>query len=404
MEAAEGAAAAVFAATFILLGVGRFGAWKLPRGPVALAGGLLTAFLLGVSWRAIDLQVILLLAGLMGLAGVADAAGLFAGLRRRLVRMPPGWALWTAASVVAIASAAMLNDAAVVVLVPLLLPVLLARGLPAVPVVTVLAVAANLGSLLTPYGNPQDAVLADAAGLGPVDFLAVQGPLVAGGLALMAYPCWRLGRTAVPVPAPLAAPLVHRGRPWLVACIVGFGVAAAILPAAGAAWRSLPAWGLGTLAVLAFGLAYAGIRPLVGREADAAVRRTVDLNVLLLFVGLYLLTGGLDAWFPQDWVPTASMDGPWTSLAAVAALSNAVGNVPAILVLLRLDPSWTVGHAPFLAATSTLAGALLLTGSAASLIAADQARKLGVEVRFLAFLRHAAWLLPLVLVAAWWTW
>ena len=397
MGAAEGAAAAVFAVTFVLLGVGRLGAWKLPRGPVALAGGLLTALLLRVSWTVIDLEILLLLAGLMGLAGLADAAGLFAGLRRRLLGMPPGRALWTASAVVAVASAAMLNDAAVVVLVPLLLPVLLARGLPAVPVVAVLAVAANVGSLLTPYGNPQDAVLADAAGLGPVEFLVVQGPLVALGLALLAFPCWSLGRSAVPVPAPLAAPLVHRGRPWLIACVVGFGVAAAVVP-------GRLGWGLGTLAVLAFALAYAGLRPLVGKAADAAVRRTIDLNVLLLFVGLYLLTGGLGAWFPQDWVPTPTLRDPWTSLGMVAVLSNAVGNVPAVLVLLRLDPAWTVGHAPFLAATSTLAGALLLTGSAASLIAADQARKLGVEVRFLAFLRHAIWLLPLVLVSAWWTW
>jgi Na+/H+ antiporter NhaD/arsenite permease-like protein len=294
----------------------------------------------------------------------------------------------------ALASAALLNDAAVVVLVPLLLPVLLARGLPAVPVVALLAAAANLGSLLTPFGNPQNAVLASAAGLGLLEFLAVQGPLVALGLALLALPCWLLGRRARPVPASAVEPLPHRGRAWLVACIAAFALAAALVPG----------WGLGTLAFAAFLLAYAGVRALVGGAADASVRKAVDLNVLLLFVGLYLLTGGLGLWFPPEWVPTAAMQEPWTSLGLVAVLSNAFGNVPAILVLLRLDEAWTVAHAPFLAATSTLAGALLLTGSAASLIAADQARKLGVEVRFLAFLRQACWLLPLVLVAAWWTW
>ncbi|HUR25327.1 MAG TPA: SLC13 family permease [Candidatus Thermoplasmatota archaeon] len=406
MDAAGGVAAAAFVATFVLLGIGRLGRVKLPRGPVALVGGLLTALLLPLSWSVVDLQVLLLLTGLMGLAGLADAAGLFAGLRRRLAGLPPGAALWTAVAVMAIASAALLNDAAVVVLIPLLLPVLLARGLPPVAVVALLAVAANLGSLLTPYGNPQDAVLADAASLGPLDFLAVQGPLVVLGLALLALPCWWLGRRAVPVPAPLVEPLAPRGRPWLVACLLGFAAAASILPGRdvwGHPW-GLGVWGPGAVAVLVFALAYAGIRPLVGRPADAAVRRTMDFNVLLLFVGLYLLTGGLGQWFPQAWVPTSSLHGPWPALAVVAALSNAIGNVPAILVLLRLDPSWTLRHAPFLAATSTLAGALLLTGSAASLIAADQARKLGVEVRFLAFLRHALWLVPLVLVAAWWTW
>ncbi|MEA3165339.1 MAG: hypothetical protein QOJ26_183, partial [Thermoplasmata archaeon] len=397
MTTTGAAAAAVFAVTFLLLGLGRMGRWKLPRGPVALVGGLVTALLLRLSWTVIDLQVLLLLAGLMGLAGLADAAGLFAGLRRRIVGLSPGLALWVALAVIAASSAAMLNDAAVVVLVPLLLPVLLARGLPAVPVVTLMACAANLGSLLTPYGNPQDAVLARAAGLGPLDFLAVQGPLVAVGMLLLAIPCWLLGRHAVPVPAPLAAPLVHRGRPWLIAVVLGFGVAAAFVP-------DWPGWGLGTLAVVALAVAYAGLRPRLGATADRAVTRAIDVNVLLLFVGLYLLTGGLGVWFPPQWVPTAAMATVWPSLGVVAVLSNAVGNVPAILVLLRLDEAWTIRHAPFLASVSTLSGALLLTGSAASLIAADQARKLGVEVRFLAFLRHAVWLLPLVLAAAWLTW
>ncbi|MFA5943392.1 MAG: SLC13 family permease [Candidatus Thermoplasmatota archaeon] len=394
MDVRAGVAAALFAITFLFLGLGRFGRVNLPRGPVALLGGLLTAILLNVSWRVVDLQVLLLLAGLMGLAGLAQGAGLFAGLRRRLGALRPGLALWWALAVMAVASAALLNDAAVVVLVPLLIPVLLARGLPAVPVVALLAVAANLGSLLTPYGNPQDAVLASAAGLGPVEFLAVQGPLVAAGLALLAVPCWFLGRRARPVPAPSVEPLAHRGRPWLIACILGFAAMAA----------AVPQWGLGTLAVLAFAVAYVGIRPLAGRAADQAVLRTIDANVLLLFVGLYLLTGGLGVWFPSAWVPTAAMQGPWTSLGLVAVLSNAFGNVAAVLVLLRLDEAWVVDRAAFLAATSTLSGALLLTGSAASLIAADQARKLGVEVRFLAFLRHAAWLLPLVLASACWTW
>jgi Na+/H+ antiporter NhaD/arsenite permease-like protein len=394
MSPREALAAAVFATTFLLLAVGRIGRLPLQRGAVALAGGLLTAFLLGVSWRTIDLQVILLLAGLMALAGLADAAGLFAGLRRRVGSLAPGLALWAAAAVVALASALLLNDAAVVVLLPLLLPVLVARGLPAVPAGTTLAVAANVGSLLTPYGNPQDAVLAREAGLGALDFLRVQGPLVLLGLVLLAWPAWRLGRAAEPVPAPSSQPLRPRGRAWLAGCVAGFAGAAALRPDLG----------LGTLAAAAAVVAYAGVRPVAGKAADQAVVRCVDLNVLALFVGLYLLTGGLPQWFPDALVPTQALGHPVPALAAVAALSNSVGNVPAVLVFLRLDPTWTVAHAPFLVATSTLGGALLLTGSAASLIAADQARRLGVEIRFLQFLRHAAWLLPLVVFAAWWTW
>lgn len=391
---AEPAAAAVFAVTFLLLALGRFAHWHLPRGPVALSGGLLTWLLLGVGWRAIDLQILLLLAGLMALAGLAEATGLFAGLRRKLLDLAPALGLWIAVVLVAATSALLLNDAAVVLLVPLLLPVLASRGLPAVPVVVLLATAANLGSLLTPYGNPQDAVLARAAGLGFVDFLVQQGPLVLLGLALLAVPCWLLGRGAVPIAVPASAPLQPRGRAWLLLCVAALAVAAA----------TVPTLGLGTLAALAAAAALLGLLPLLGRRAPVAAARGVDGNVLLLFVGLYLLTDGLPQWVPEAWVPTGRLDGPWSSLAAVATLSNLLGNVPAILVLLRLDEAWTAGHAPFLATTSTLGGALLLTGSAASLIAADQAKRLGVEVRFLPFLRHALWMLPLVLVGAWWTW
>jgi Na+/H+ antiporter NhaD/arsenite permease-like protein len=390
----EGAAAAVFAVTFLLLALGRFAHWHLPRGAVSLAGGVLTALLLGVGWRAIDLQILLLLAGLMAMAGLAEATGLFAGLRRWILDRPPALGLWVALALVAVTSALLLNDAAVVLLVPLLLPVLVARGLPAVPVVVLMAVAANMGSLLTPYGNPQNAVLARAAGLGVADFLVAQGPLVILGLALLALPCALLARGAVPIPAPAAAPLEPRGRSRLLLCIAALGVAAA----------TVASLGLGTLAAIAAGAALAGLLPILGRRAAQAAVRGIDLNVLALFVGLYLLTGGLPMWFPGTWIPTADLDGPWTSLAAIAALSNLVGNVPAILVLLRLDPLWTTGHAQFLVTTSTLGGALLLTGSAASLIAADQAKKSGVEVRFVPFLVHALWILPLVLIGAWWSW
>jgi Na+/H+ antiporter NhaD/arsenite permease-like protein len=393
----EAAAGAVFAATFLALALGRIGRIPLARGASALIGGLLTALLLRLSWRVIDFDVIALLAGLMVLAGLAQEAGLFAGLRRRLLRLPPAAALWVAAVVVALASAVLLNDAAVVVLVPFLIPVIRNLGLPAAPSVALLAVAANIGSLLTPFGNPQNAVLARAAGLGVGDFLAVQGPLALAGIGMLGVAAACLGRNAVPPGAPEVPHAQPQARAWLAACVAAFLVLAALTPV-------LPIT-LGAAAVLAAAAAYAGLRVRLGRGADHAAWRGLDWNVIALFVGLYYLTGGLAAWFPSAWVPTDRLADPWTAAAATTLLSNVVGNVPAILALLRLDPAWTVAHAPFLVATSTLGGALLLTGSAASLLAADQARKAGVHLGFLPFLRLAVPVVfPLLVLAAWATW
>lgn len=390
---AEAASAAIFAVTFLLLALGRLGRFPVPRGAAALAGGLLTALLLRVSWRVIDLQVILLLAGLMAFAALADAAGVLAGLRRHLSHLPPRLALWVCLAVTAVASALVLNDAAIVVLVPFLLPLLRRLGLPLAASVTLLAVAANLGSLLTPFGNPQNAVLANAANLSVADFLVAQAIPVAFGLALLA-----VAVRTLPLGEPHGEPIVPaaaRGRPWLALCLVAFLAAAAVRPGG---------VGLGTLACVAAAAAWLGVRPVLGRVADRAVSRSLDWNVFALFAGLYLLTGGLALWAPRP-VLAAALQDPWRATAAVTVLSNTIGNVPAVLALLGLDPAWTTAHAMFLVTTSTLGGALLLTGSAASLLAADQARKHGVEVRFLPFVRHAVpWTLPVLVVGAYLTW
>ncbi len=402
MDIRQALAAAVFVVTFLLLAVGRIGSRKVQRGTAALAGGALTLFLLvpvGLDshiWRLIDWQIIALLSGLMVLAGLAEAVGLFAGLRGHLIHLHPGLALWLALAVVAVTSALLLNDAAVVVLVPFFLPMVIALEIPAVPSVTLMAVAANVGSLLTPFGNPQDAVLAHAAGLGVVDFLVVQGPIVAFGMALLAGASWTFTRRISRRTHAAVAPTVARGRPWLVLCLAVF----LALVLFGPRWL-----GLGGAACASAALAYIGLRPWLGRAADRAAWKGLDWNVLLLFFGLYFLTAGMAWWFPVDRFPLASLSSVGSATVATTVLSNTVGNVPAILAFLRLDAAWTTTHAMFLVTVSTLGGALLLTGSAASLLAADAARKVGVEVRFVPFLKDAVpWVTPMLLLGAYRTW
>jgi Na+/H+ antiporter NhaD/arsenite permease-like protein len=394
-------AAFVFGLTFLLLALGRLGRLPIPRGISALAGGAATAALLGL-WRdplhVVDFQVIFLLAGLMVLAGLGEIGGLFAGLRRALMRCNPGVALWLSLAVVGLASALLLNDAAVVVLVPFLVPALRALGLEPVPVVVLMAVAANAGSLLTPFGNPQNTILASHAGLGILDFLRAQWPVVALAFASLAIASWRLGRRAnLDHATPPPAPTVPGSRPLLIAC-VGLFLA---LAAFGGRWRI----GLGTAALVAAAVAILALRPRLGRAVDRAAWRALDWNVLSLFVGLYFLTAGLPSWFPSDRLPLASLDSPLKAVVGTSILSNLVGNVPATLVFANLDAAWTRLHAMFLVTVTTLGGALLLTGSAASLLAADRARHVGVEVRFWPFLKNAVpWVLPALAVGAVLTW
>ncbi|HUR62792.1 MAG TPA: SLC13 family permease [Candidatus Thermoplasmatota archaeon] len=382
-------------ATFLLLAAGRLGRLPLPRGRTALAGGLLTALLYRMSWRVVDWDVIALLAALMVLAALAETAGLFAGVRRLLLgRSPPG-ALALALLLMGLTSALLLNDAAVVVLVPFLLPALRAQGLPLVPSVTLLAVSSNVGSLLTPFGNPQNAAIAAHAHLGVLDFLRVQGPVVLLGAVLLAGMAWLVARHASPAAGALPA-TQPRGRAIVATGILLFLALAWLAPAQGV--------GLGVAALVATVPAYLVLRLRIGRDADRAAWEGLDWNVLLLFMGLYALTAGLPHWFPAARLPLSGLSSPWPATTLTAALCNVVGNVPAMLTYIQLDPAWTRLHAPFLVTVSTLGGALFLTGSAAALLAADQARKHGVEVRFWPFLRTASCVIPLLVAGAWWTW
>src|SRR3546814_19883359 len=66
-------------------------------------------------------------------------------------------------------------------------------------------------------------------------------------------------------------------------------------------------------------------------------------------------------------------------------MSNTIGNVPAVILLMTVWPPPPEGALYGLALLSTLAGNLLLVGSLANLIVAERAAAAGVRLGFIAF-------------------
>jgi Na+/H+ antiporter NhaD/arsenite permease-like protein len=82
--------------------------------------------------------------------------------------------------------------------------------------------------------------------------------------------------------------------------------------------------------------------------------------------------------------------GTTVGLAAVTAiLSNAISNVPAVMLLMHVVPGFADPGKAWLtlAMASTLAGNLTLVGSIANLIVVQSARREGVVVSFRDYLR-----------------
>jgi Na+/H+ antiporter NhaD/arsenite permease-like protein len=152
-------------------------------------------------------------------------------------------------------------------------------------------------------------------------------------------------------------------------------------------------------------LAAAGILLSSRRMASREILGLVDWQLLVLFVGLFVVNGVLETSGTLAHVMRelgargVDFAGPGSLFFATAALSNLVSNVPAVMLLLPFARGPDAGAV--LALSSTLAGNLFVVGSIANIIVLDQARRLGVAI---GWRRHAKAGVPvtvLTLAIAW---
>lgn len=93
------------------------------------------------------------------------------------------------------------NDVALITFVPFTITALSLTGKRGalIPTVVLQTVAANLGSMATPVGNPQNLFIYARYGLSPADFFPVVLPIAAVSLVLLLLACLFLSRGAVSV-------------------------------------------------------------------------------------------------------------------------------------------------------------------------------------------------------------
>ena len=141
-----------------------------------------------VDWRTLALLFCLMtvVAGFRSL-GVLDAAGAWLVVRARTQRAVAGVLVGLAF----FASMAVTNDVALITFVPLALVVLRRAGMEGrmCLVATLMTIAANLGSMFTSVGNPQNLYLFTASGMSVGEFLQLMGPYTAASAAMLALAC-----------------------------------------------------------------------------------------------------------------------------------------------------------------------------------------------------------------------
>jgi Na+/H+ antiporter NhaD/arsenite permease-like protein len=379
--------ALLFVATYAVLAIGRLPPLRVDRTGAAIVGAIgmvtLGGLTLDDAYRAIDFRTLVLLFGMMVLVANLQLARFFSALARVTV----AWIHHPAALLVAIVfasgvlSALFVNDTVCLVFTPVLLEVAAARRHRPLPYLLALATASNIGSVATITGNPQNMLIGSLSGIGYRQFAATLAPVAAVGLVLDAALIWFLfrkdlhaGAAEYEGPRTRAAHRAMWAKPLAVtACVVAAFLA-----------------GIDTALVSA---SAAAILLVTRRVKPEKVYRQIDWALLVLFVGLFVVVAGVSrvgldrALF--ELLRPIGIDGVVGFSVVSALLSNLTSNVPAVMLLARLVPhlpdpgtSWLA-----LAMASTLAGNLTLIGSIANLIVAEGARRRGVHVSFLDYLR-----------------
>ncbi|HEY2292187.1 MAG TPA: SLC13 family permease [Thermoanaerobaculia bacterium] len=387
----------LFALTYAGLALGRIPGLALDRTGLAVLGAV--AFLatgaisVEQAKEAVDAPTLAVLFGMMLLSAQYRQSGLYSTVGGRLARVEdPRRLLLGTIVVTAFLSALLTNDVICFALTPLLAGALLAARRPPLPYLLALACAANIGSALTPIGNPQNILIAQTLRLPFLPFvLACAAPVV---LSLTALYCLVAPRLREPERQHAA------GNP---AAVAEESIPLQRWPAAKAVLLTVAAMALFLSPVPAplTALGVAGIVLTSRRMRTRDLMAHVDWSLLALFVGLFIVGRGLEGsgWteVARNALAAAGADPshPAVLLAAVSLLSLLVGNVPAVMLLLPF-----VGRQPAtgyaMALASTFAGNAVMVGSIANLIVAEQAARLGIRI---GFREHLATGLPMTLIS-----
>ena len=380
----------IFALTYLLISLGENSPRKLDRPTAALLGAVLMVMTGSLTRHeaaiALDFSTLAVLFGMMVLLAVLMQSGLPTWLALKALKSCRGPHVLLALIVFTsgIASAVMLNDTICLLATPLLLEMTAQAGISATPFLLALATSANIGSVMTLTGNPQNIIIGHASGWGWSAFALRMVPIglicLTVNWLMLEMLCRRSLATAALQWQQTTTPerAVQHGLAIKSVCALG-GLTIAFLVGA-----PMDAAALTAATVL---LVWANRPPRVALEA-------VDWSLLLFFAGLFVVVQGFvkaDRELLNTWINHLGTEVRFASIAQISIAtvigSNLFSNVPFVLI----GSHWVsqMSNPKFvwllLALTSTFAGNLTLFGSVANVIVAQGAQQ-KAPLRFTDFL------------------
>jgi Na+/H+ antiporter NhaD/arsenite permease-like protein len=394
----------IFLGTWFFLAGGAVPLLRLDRTGGAVAGavamvafGVLTPE--QVVRDAINWDTILLLLGMMVLTSVMGRAGIFRWVSFLALRRAhsPQALLAILVAVAGLLSALLVNDTVCLLCTPIVLAIVEAAALPALPYLLALAFGSNAGSAATLTGNPQNMLIGT---LSHISYARFAGALFLPSLAALATVLAVLSiafrkelRRQRPLSIEAAPPPLNRPLALLCGAVLLFALAG-FLTGHSLAWTAMSAAAL----LLAF-----------SREPPREILAGVDGTLLLFFAGLFVVTHGVAQAGIAERIHAAIAPALGTTLlqqtlrfgAFTLAACQLVSNVPFVLLAAHWVPKLIEPQHAWLslALVSTLAGNLTPVASVANVIVLELAGDRG-RMPFVRFLKLGALCTFLPLAAA----
>ena len=407
-------AAAIFLATIGLV-IAR--PWRLTEATAALLGAsaMVLMGLVSPSGAASDVaghwNVLLFFVGLTGAAAVAERSGLFdalAGTSARLSRGNPRRLLVAVVAAGALVAAVLSNDAAALVLTPVVYVLVARFGLSPLPYVLACTFVADAASIALPVSNPVNVIVSDRLGVSAAGLVPVMLPAAAASVVALLGCLLVIYRRELPARAPLVPPSASWAS-WT-------GVPRRLLAASGVA---VGAFAVASAANLPLGPTMAAVWLLL-LGVEWTIRRFdrpldgVGWSLLVFVAAMGILVDGLSSAGITAWLAQVVLgqvrDSPALVMVvtafAAAVGANLVNNLPAAFVFADAVHSAGLSAASaHAAAIGTIIGAdlgpnLTPVGSVATLLWFVLLRQRGLEVSTWSYIRVGLIVTPVTILAA----
>ena len=397
---------------------------KVPKSAVALGGGALM-ILIGIldqhhAFEHIDLNVILLLVGMMVLAGIVRHTGAFQALAILAARWTggDGVRLMLALSLItAVLSAFLDNVTTVILIAPITIFVASRLGLNPVPFFIAEILASNVGGAATLIGDPPNILIASAGDLDFAVFAAHMTPPAVISLVFLLFVMRWMFRSQVVAEPHRAAALAMLDPADAITdrrgMYIGLGVLG--LTIFGFLIHGAMGWEPATVAV-----AGAALLMIITRPDVHKVYNEVEWASVLFFVGLFMMVGGLVELGVLDAVADFTIELTQGNIGATAfllmwlsaVLSAVVDNIPYTATMLPVVQRLTAeGLNPdnilwwSLAIGADFGGNATIIGASANVILAGISEREGHHIRFVEFMKYGIPVTIMVLVIGTiWVW